>query len=90
MPTGKVKFFDEAKGFGFIASDEGDEVYLPRTGRWWLILESHPHRDGKMRIIAQGAPKILTPDPAGSVLVRRGDSGKAVDVLNSILFSGRG
>jgi CspA family cold shock protein len=28
MPTGKVKFFDEAKGFGFIASDEGPEVYL--------------------------------------------------------------
>lgn len=28
MPTGKVKFFDEAKGFGFIASDEGDEVFL--------------------------------------------------------------
>jgi CspA family cold shock protein len=28
MPTGKVKFFDDAKGFGFIASDEGDEVYL--------------------------------------------------------------
>ena len=28
MPTGTVKFFDDAKGFGFIASDEGDEVYL--------------------------------------------------------------
>lgn len=28
MPTGKVKFFDDAKGFGFIASDEGQEVYL--------------------------------------------------------------
>jgi CspA family cold shock protein len=28
MPTGKVKFFDEAKGFRFIASDEGDEVFL--------------------------------------------------------------
>ncbi len=28
MPTGKVKFYDEAKGFGFIASDEGAEVYL--------------------------------------------------------------
>ena len=28
MPTGKVKFFDDAKGFGFIASDEGNEVYL--------------------------------------------------------------
>jgi CspA family cold shock protein len=31
MPTGKVKFFDEAKGFGFIASDEGDEVFLPAS-----------------------------------------------------------
>lgn len=28
MPTGKVKFFDEEKGFGFIASDEVGEVFL--------------------------------------------------------------
>ena len=28
MPTGKVKWYDAEKGFGFIASDEGDEVFL--------------------------------------------------------------
>lgn len=28
MPTGKVKWFDTERGFGFIASDEGDEVFL--------------------------------------------------------------
>jgi cold shock protein len=28
MPTGRVKFYDEEKGFGFIASDDGQEVFL--------------------------------------------------------------
>ena len=28
MPTGKVKWYDTEKGFGFLATDEGDEVFV--------------------------------------------------------------
>ncbi|GAB3557045.1 cold-shock protein [Spelaeicoccus albus] len=28
MPTGKVKWFDTAKGFGFITGDDGEQVFL--------------------------------------------------------------
>ncbi|MGE9807823.1 cold-shock protein [Janibacter sp. G1551] len=28
MPTGKVKWYDEEKGFGFISGDDGQDVFL--------------------------------------------------------------
>ncbi|MFY9311021.1 MAG: cold shock domain-containing protein [Bacteroidia bacterium] len=32
MRTGKVKFFNEAKGFGFITESTGEEVFVHVTG----------------------------------------------------------
>lgn len=28
MPTGKVKFFNETKGFGFITDDNGKDIFV--------------------------------------------------------------
>lgn len=67
---------------------EGDEVFIPRTGKWWHIIESRHGGDGRMRIIAKGAPKVLTPEPASPVKLRRSKTGEAVDLMNSILISG--
>ena len=31
MPTGKVKWYASEKGFGFIETDEGEDVYVPSS-----------------------------------------------------------
>jgi CspA family cold shock protein len=31
VPTGRVKWYDVQKGYGFVTSDEGGDVFLPKT-----------------------------------------------------------
>lgn len=31
MPTGKIKWFDKAKGFGFVGRDDGGDVFVPKS-----------------------------------------------------------
>lgn len=31
MPTGRVKWYDAEKGYGFVTSDEGGDVFVPRS-----------------------------------------------------------
>ena len=57
MHTGKVKFFNKAKGFGFIVRDDnGEEVFVHATG---LVDEIHQNdsvsfdlKDGKKGVNA--------------------------------------
>lgn len=31
MPTGRVKFYDKERGFGFVARDDGGDVFVPSS-----------------------------------------------------------
>ncbi len=63
MKTGKVKFFNESKGFGFIADDEtGEEYFVHVTGLIDEIREndevSYDLKEGKKGLNAVEVKRI--------------------------------
>ncbi len=65
MPTGRIKFFDPERGFGFITGDDGARVYLHVS----VLPEDHP------------APRPGTRVEYGVAEGRRGPQAISVEVL---------
>ena len=83
MPTGRVRWFDAAKGYGFITSEEGKDVFLPAPS---LVKATRPKADD-MAAICEDLIKML--DAAGNTLRRHrypsaADSKKLATLLRAV------
>lgn len=67
---------------------ESDEIYSATKARYFPVISSVRLRNGKMRVMAKGLPKPVEMPLGDPVTVRRGPTGDAVDVINTILWSG--
>ena len=77
MPTGKVKWYDAGKGFGFLSRDDGDDVYIHRSALPSGVSELKPGTRVEFGV-AQGRRgeqalqvKVLDPLPTLSTTSRR-------------------
>lgn len=72
MPTGKVKFFSAEKGFGFLSSDEGEDVHVRRDALPEGVTELKPGQRVEFGVV-QGrkgnqALSVRVLDPVPSVV----------------------
>lgn len=72
MPTGKVKFFNAEKGFGFLSNDEGEDVYVRREALPEGLTEVKPGTRVEYGIVAgrkgNQAMQVRVLDPLPSVV----------------------
>lgn len=50
MATGKVKWYNELKGYGFIESSEGKDIFIHRTGLYTAFGGLHPEEEVEYEI----------------------------------------
>lgn len=90
VPTGKIKFFDTERGFGFIAGDDGSQVFLHATA----LPEDVPAPKPGTRVdygVADGrkgpqALSVTVLDPAPSVVrAQRRDAEEMVPVVEDLI-----
>ena len=68
MPTGRVRWFDAAKGYGFITSEEGKDVFLPAQASSPSLVKATRPKADDMAAICEDLIKML--DAAGNTLRR--------------------
>jgi CspA family cold shock protein len=104
VPTGKVKWYDSEKGFGFLATEEGDEVFLHASALPAGVESVKPGTrlefgvaDGKrgpqaLSVRLLDAPVSVTKavrKPAGDMAVLLEDLIKLLDGVSNSLRRGR-
>lgn len=67
---------------------ESDEVFSEKTGKWYAVESRATTADGAVRVRMVGIPKTVLRKPIDPVRLRRGATGRAVDMMVSILYSG--
>jgi cold shock protein len=72
VPTGKVKFFNADKGFGFLSYDEGDDVYVHKDALPAGVSELKPGQRVEFGVVSgrkgNQAMQVRVLDPVPSVV----------------------
>lgn len=104
MPTGTVKWYDSEKGFGFITSDEGDDVFVhvstlpsgvtalkPGTRVEFGIVDGRKGKQALSLSVLTAAPSVVkgTRKPADDMAVIVEDLIKLLDGVSNQLRRGK-
>jgi hypothetical protein len=67
---------------------ESDQVYSAKTQKWYEVRSTTLLDSGLVRVRFTGVAKPFEVPAGARVRVRRGPTGEAVDVINTIMRSG--